>query len=468
MRNIGSKASKPKIEEQSEDDKREYERLTARVDAEGVSKGGQSIGGEYNAVASAEKNSNDDKNIGLGSVTLKLIAAAVYQSLLKNYGVKSRNKSSNKPMSPRAMLYLIISLASLGFIVYNMFSNKIELHSPSFPDSKTDSIKFEEGRAFEDVLYLGKKDLLVQIVSHITKMVHLMRTMPEKELQKIIETTQKNFLFHGPAGTGKTLFMKKLVHVVDINMKFLKMREKIGEEDFNKMNYNKKLIAAKNMRSLTRITFVRPSILNSKYVGETEKNIHMLFEAAANSPEHYWATFIFIDEVDVFFSKRSEKSQDYALKSQTEFLNLIGGACDKIKSPVFIFGATNLYDFLDDAFLRRFSGICSFDLPDKNERWEILERYLHGCKDEVTRKYDTLVDITDGLAQSRIIDVLKKLAFNHDGKWQDITWEELQRKLIEANPKKGGAKGNKIVVDEALRSFYLLDPPSPKKRSEGR
>lgn len=450
------KSKNNKIEEQSESEEREYETLCKRV----------------------ERSRIEEMKDGIDR---ELIGSLIYRQMLKDYGLKQK-RNKEKPMSVRSALYIIVSLVSVSYILYQLFQPDIsklgrgesepptEGAGPDVPTSKgmltggesKSDIAFEDGSKFEHEKYFGKKGFMVEVVSRMTRMIYMLRNRSEEELGKVMESTQKNFLLHGPPGTGKTLFMKKLVYNVDLNLKLLRLREELGDEEFDKLSFSEKTRRVKDVRSLARIAFVRPSLLNSKYVGETEKNISHLFESA-NSDESYWASIIFIDEVDVFFSKRTEKSQDYALKSQTEFLNMIGGACDRLKSPVFLFGATNRYKVLDDAFKRRFSEKYRLDLPRDNERKEILERYLCDCSKEIVDRYDELVDLTKGTSQAQIADVVKKMSFDYDGKMEQFTWEELERKFREADPEKEGVEASSVVPSKKIKEFYFLDP-KPRKR----
>ncbi|ADM12571.1 AAA ATPase proteasome regulatory subunit YTA6 [Encephalitozoon intestinalis ATCC 50506] len=434
-----------KVENKTAEDEEEYEKVKNRT--------------KDNKPEEKKRDINND-----------ILGALIYRKILKDYGIKKKpktEKTKDTSGGTKGVLYLIIIILVFAYVIYRIIVSEgggsIGKTSKEKDEKMEDQDKpsFRDGSTFENVPYFGKEDLMIQVISQVTKIVSLLRTVPEKELHKTIETTQRNFLFHGPPGTGKTLFMKKLIYLVDLNIKFLKMRSEIGEEEFDRMDHNEKLVRARQMESLTRITFVTPSSLNNKYVGETEKNIRALFQSANDG--NYWASFVFIDEVDVFFSKRSDRSQDYTLKAQTEFLNTIGGACDKVNSNVFLFGATNLYDSLDDAFKRRFSGVYEFQLPNDEERLEILEEYLGDCKKEITNRFNDLIRMTNGMAQSRIVDVLKKISFANDGNVDRISWNDLVRALEDGDPKKKGTDGSDVSVAKSLKKFYFLEP-KPKRR----
>lgn len=431
------KPERYKIEEKTENEEHAYEELGRRV-------GGDRVG----------LIDNDITNDLLGSI--------VYKKMLKDYGVKAKKpKGKGLQMSGKQALGVILSLIIAGMLLYQVFKTEIG----DALQKKAGEMLFEDGSRFENVVYFGKEALIKTVVSQITKMVYLLRTFPERELQKTIEGTQKNFLFHGPPGTGKTLLMMRLVYQVDLNIKFLALRQELGEERFNKLEQYEKERMAGSMEPKVRIVFIKPSVLNSKYVGETEKNISSLFAAAAKSKK-YWATFIFIDEMDVFFSERTSTSQDYNIKSQTEFLNLIGGACDNLKTPVFLFGATNRFDVLDEAFKRRFSSIYKFGLPNEEERLDILRNHLDGCNNEIRANIWRLVGPSSGMSQARMVDILKRMAFSHDGDAGRFDWKDLETRFVEADPKKKGMDGTEVAVDPRLERFYYLEPEFPKTAEE--
>ncbi|KAH9410611.1 AAA ATPase [Ordospora pajunii] len=462
------KEGEMEIEEYTEEEKARVEDATS-----GFSNSGSRIGGSKD-------------------VSFEIMAAAMYQRMMRHFGVKNGKKSEKSKSSRekgarntavssgagkksnrtdvKSLVYFLIGIVIISYVIYKLismqggeFGGESSSSMSSSDKERAKILSFKEGSTFNEVTYFGKTDMMVKVVSHMTRMVNMMRTLNLKDLERSIETTQRNFLFHGPPGTGKTHFMKKLVYLVDLNMKMLQMKDHIGSERFKQMEFNEKMIKAKEMSSLVRIVFVTPSILNDKYVGETEKNIRVMFNASKN--ENYWANIVFIDEIDAFFSKRNENSQEYSIKAQTEFLNQIGGACDDLRGNVFLFGATNHFDKLDPAFKRRFSTIYEFSPPNDDERLEILEQYLCDNTQGVTDRYTDLLKLTNGMPQSKIVDILKKVAFSNDGKINEVKWDVLRKEFEEADPNKKGSDGSKIDVNKSLRDYYFLEPrfEEPKK-----
>ena len=108
------------------------------------------------------------------------------------------------------------------------------------------------------------------------------------------------------------------------------------------------------------------SMLVSKYVGETEKNLEKVFQQAENKQ---W--ILFFDEADALFGKRSAAgdAQDRYANQETSYL------LQRIEdfSGVVIL-ATNLKNNIDEAFARRFKSLVYFPIPQPEERLKLWQR----------------------------------------------------------------------------------------------
>jgi hypothetical protein len=104
----------------------------------------------------------------------------------------------------------------------------------------------------------------------------------------------------------------------------------------------------------------------SKWVGETEKNLQQLFNAADDSNG-----ILFFDEADALFGKRTQVQH-----SQDRFANIeINFLLQRLESyRGLAILATNLKDALDPAFLRRLRFVVQFPFPGPDERREIWRR----------------------------------------------------------------------------------------------
>ncbi len=132
-------------------------------------------------------------------------------------------------------------------------------------------------------------------------------------------------LFYGPPGTGKTMAAQVVAN-------------ELGQDLYK----------------------VDLSQMISKYIGETEKNLNAVFDAAGRAN-----VVLFFDEADSLFSKRTQvtNSNDKFANNETSFL------LQKIEeySGVAIL-ATNLAVNFDSAFKRRIKVMVNFALPDANLR----------------------------------------------------------------------------------------------------
>lgn len=138
-------------------------------------------------------------------------------------------------------------------------------------------------------------------------------------------------LFHGPPGTGKTLTAG--------------------------------LLANEMKRDIYKIDL---SMVVSKYIGETEKNLEMLF---ARAEDKGW--ILFFDEADALFGKRTNVRDAHDKYANQEVSYLLQRIEDY---DGLIILATNMKSNIDDAFLRRFNAILKFPFPDAGERAQIWER----------------------------------------------------------------------------------------------
>lgn len=105
------------------------------------------------------------------------------------------------------------------------------------------------------------------------------------------------------------------------------------------------------------------SLVVSKYIGETEKNLAKIFDQAEHRD---W--ILFFDEADALFGKRSETrdAHDRYANQETAFLLQRIETFDGISIL-----ASNLRDNLDEAFARRFESIIYFPLPRPEERLQL-------------------------------------------------------------------------------------------------
>jgi hypothetical protein len=105
----------------------------------------------------------------------------------------------------------------------------------------------------------------------------------------------------------------------------------------------------------------------SKYIGETEKNLDRIFDAAEGSN-----AILFFDEADALFGKRSEVRDAHDRYANIEVAYLL----QKMEGyPGAVMLATNFRQNIDDAFLRRLDFVVDFPFPEAEDReriWRLL------------------------------------------------------------------------------------------------
>ncbi|MGD8626814.1 MAG: ATP-binding protein, partial [Anaerolineae bacterium] len=129
-----------------------------------------------------------------------------------------------------------------------------------------------------------------------------------------------------------------------------------------------KTMAAEVMANDLRLNLYRIdlSTVVSKYIGETEKNLRKLFDAAEDG-----GAILFFDEADALFGKRSEVRDSHDRYANIEVSYLLQ-RMEAYRGLAIL--ATNLKSALDHAFLRRLRFIVNFPFPGAEERRAIWQR----------------------------------------------------------------------------------------------
>jgi SpoVK/Ycf46/Vps4 family AAA+-type ATPase len=103
----------------------------------------------------------------------------------------------------------------------------------------------------------------------------------------------------------------------------------------------------------------------SKYIGETEKNLRRVFDAAEES-----GAILFFDEADALFGKRSEVHDSHDRFANIE-INYLLQRMEDYRGLAIL--ATNMKSQLDQAFLRRLRFLVDFPFPSVAERKRIWQ-----------------------------------------------------------------------------------------------
>ena len=128
------------------------------------------------------------------------------------------------------------------------------------------------------------------------------------------------------------------------------------------------------------------SAVVSKYIGETEKNLRRLFDAA----EHGGA-ILFFDEADALFGKRSEVKDSHDRYANIE-INYLLQRMESYRGLAIL--ATNMKSALDPAFMRRLRFVVNFPFPGIDQRKRIWERSLPGLTPKENLDFDRLAKLS--------------------------------------------------------------------------
>jgi proteasome-associated ATPase len=166
----------------------------------------------------------------------------------------------------------------------------------------------------------------------------------------------KGILLYGPPGCGKTLIAKAVAN---------SLSQKVAE-----------LTGNRNVRSYF-LNIKGPELLN-KYVGETERQIRLVFQRAREKAEEGVPVIVFFDEMDSLFRTRGTGiSSDMESTIVPQLLAEIDGV--ESLRDVIVIGATNREDLIDPAILRpgRLDVKIKIERPNADAAAQIFQRYLH-------------------------------------------------------------------------------------------
>jgi ATPase family AAA domain-containing protein 2 len=243
-------------------------------------------------------------------------------------------------------------------------------------------------------------------INSLKEMTLLPLLYPEV-FQRFNVTPPRGVLFHGPPGTGKTLLARALAASARSNGK----------------NISTCIVISCLYDSLTlspKAFFMRKGAdCLSKWVGEAERQLRLLFEEAKNCQP----SIIFFDEIDGLAPVRSSKQDQVHASIVSTLLALMDGMDGR--GQVIVIGATNRPDAIDPALRRpgRFDREFYFPLPNL-------------------------------AARERIIRIMTK----HWQGWEGEQGEENSKGLGKMTKGYGGADLRVRALDCSSCSLYNIDP----------
>jgi SpoVK/Ycf46/Vps4 family AAA+-type ATPase len=189
-------------------------------------------------------------------------------------------------------------------------------------------------------------------------------------------------LFSGPSGVGKTMAAEVLAHHLKLDLYRIDLAGVV-----------------------------------SKYIGETEKNLRSVFDAAERS-----GAILLFDEADALFGKRSEVKDSHDRYANIE-VNYLLQRMEEYRGLAIL--ATNMKAALDSAFMRRLRFIVEFPFPDALQRRELWSKVFPPAAAVDGLDFATLsrLEITGG----NVRNIAVNAAFLAAGEGRSIAMEHVMR-----------------------------------------
>lgn len=249
----------------------------------------------------------------------------------------------------------------------------------------SDSPLYEMSFSAQSTIVMPKdKDSTLDLVEVLTPKINFSDVaLPDKTLQalKQIITEQQSFeqltekgifpanrlLFCGPPGCGKTMTANALAG--ELNM---------------------------------QIAYVKLDGLVSSYLGQTGTNIRKIFDFVKNK-----RIMLFLDEFDAIAKKRDDSNELGELK---RVVTTLLQNMDMMPSNVFLVAATNHHHLLDPAIWRRFNSSILLELPNLEQRKQIIEYFCSEKLSEYSIDIKTILILSEGMSGAEIHSFMQSLA----------------------------------------------------------
>jgi hypothetical protein len=230
------------------------------------------------------------------------------------------------------------------------------------------------------VLPAGERQLLRDIVAHARARhrVHEEWGFARRSSRGLSLTA----LFSGPSGTGKTMAAEVLAHELKLDLYRVDLSQVV-----------------------------------SKYIGETEKNLRRVFDAAEGG-----GAVLLFDEADALFGKRSEVKDSHDRYANIEVSYLLQ-RMEEYRGVAVL--TTNMKDALDAAFLRRIRFLVQFPFPSAEERAEIWRRVLPAKTPRAELSHDKLATLN--IAGGNIRNIAVYAAFLAADEGEPVSMKHMLR-----------------------------------------
>jgi len=292
------------------------------------------------------------------------------------------------------------------------YNKAIELSSKQEKLHEEHEITLEEHKPAKEFELLEKPDVNFSDVAGLKntkEMINEAIIYPIKKpelAEKYGKTVGGGVIFYGPPGCGKTYIGKATA----------------GESNASFLN-------------------VKISDVMDMYVGNTEKNIHNIFETARNNTP----AIIFFDEIDGVGGRRDATQQSFEKRAINQFLTEMDGV-EYSNEGILIVGSTNAPWYLDPALRRagRFSKFIYFPEPDKKTREEIFKIHMREKPIDKKIRFGRLARLTEGYSTADIKEVCDEASA--------IPWKEALE----------GGRERKITMKDFLQAMGKVKSSLPQ------
>jgi proteasome-associated ATPase len=273
-----------------------------------------------------------------------------------------------------------------------------------------------------DVTYddVGGLDDQIDAIKDAVELPYLYAEMfHEHELQP-----PKGILLYGPPGCGKTLIAKAVA-----NSLAQRVSERTGDTTARSFFLNIK----------------GPELLN-KYVGETERQIRLIFQRAREKSEEGYPVIVFFDEMDSLFRTRGTGiSSDIESTIVPQLLAEIDGV-ESLKN-VIVIGASNREDLIDPAILRpgRLDVKIKIERPDEESATKIFRQYLTAdlpIADAETSRFGGPEKAVEGMITEA---VGRMYAADDSNRFLEVTYQNGDKEILYFKDFSSGAMIENIV-----------------------
>jgi proteasome-associated ATPase len=236
----------------------------------------------------------------------------------------------------------------------------------------------------------------------------------------------KGILLYGPPGCGKTLIAKAVAN---------SLAKKVA-------NVNGDLQAKSYFLNIKG-----PELLN-KYVGETERQIRLVFQRAREKSEEGWPVIVFFDEMDSMFRTRgSGISSDVESTIVPQLLAEIDGV-ESLRN-VIVIGASNREDLIDPAILRpgRLDVKIKIERPNETAAVQIFGRYLTA---DLPLNEQAVNELGGGDPSKYVVAVIEKTVdemyrTDRDNEFLEVTYQNGDKEIMYFKDFASGAMIENIV-----------------------